>query len=69
MKSLRFNTVRTKGADLKDEFLFQILAASVVPRCHVFFGVVRQIKMASDWLRCILVILLNIANVFAESVT
>ena len=30
---------------------------------HVFFGVVRQIKMASDWLRCILVILLNIAKV------
>ena len=25
--------------------------------------------MASDWLRCILVILLNIAKVFAESVT
>ena len=37
--------------------------------CHVFFGVVRQIKMASDWLRCILVILLNIAKVFAELVT
>ena len=36
---------------------------------HVFFGVFREIKMRSDWLRCILVILLNIAKVFAESVT
>ena len=35
---------------------------------HVFFEVVGEIKMTSDWLRCILVILLNIAKVFAESV-
>ena len=34
----------------------------------MFFGVVREIKITSDWLRCILVILLNIAKVFAESV-
>ena len=33
----------------------------------MFFEVVREIKMTSDWLRCILVILLNIAKVFAES--
>ena len=33
-----------------------------------FFGVVREIKMRSDWLRCILVILVNIAKVFTESV-
>ena len=35
---------------------------------HVMFGVVREIKMTSDWLRRIFVILLNIVKVFAESV-
>ena len=35
---------------------------------HVLFGVVRENKMMSDWLRCIFFILLNIAKVFAESV-
>ena len=68
--------MRIKGADTKDEFLFQILApfrrtldVGKGADSHVFFGVVRQIEMASDWLTCILVILLNIAKVFAESVT
>ena len=70
------NTVRImKGADLGDEFLFQILAAfrrtymkGKAAESHVFFGVVREIKVTSDWLRCILIILLNIAEVFEESV-
>ena len=67
--------LRIKGADLEDEFLFQILAAfrrtlmqGKAADSDVLFGVVREIKMTSDWLRCILVILLNIAKVFAESV-
>ena len=56
--------MRIKRADLEDEFLFQILAAFrrtlmkvKAADSHVFFGVVREIKMTSDWLRCILVIL------------
>ena len=53
-----------KGADLEDEFLLQILAALR----HVLFGVVREIKVTSNWLRCILVLLINIAKVFEESV-
>ena len=61
----------------KMNFCSRFLRLSVVPRCrerpqiamHVFFGVVREIKMASDWLRCIFVIFLNITKVFAESVT
>ena len=67
--------LRIKGVDLEDKFLFQILAAfrrtlmqEKAADSHVLFGVVREIKMTSDWLRCILVILLNIAKVFAESV-
>ena len=35
----------------------------------MLFGVVRDIKMTSDWLECVLVILVNIAKVFVESVT
>ena len=64
-----------KRADLEDEFLLQILAAfrrtlmlGKPADSHVLFGVVQEIKMMSDWLRCILVILLIIAKVFAESV-
>ena len=64
-----------KGADLEDGFLFQILAAfrrtlmkGKAADSHVSFGVVTEIKMTSDWLRFILVILLNIAKVFVESV-
>ena len=56
-------------------FLFQILAAfrhtlmlGKVADSHVQFGVVREIKMMSNWLRCILVILLKITKEFAESV-
>ena len=51
-----------KGADLEDEFLFQILAAfrrtlmkGKVADSHVLFNVAREIKMTSDWLRCIFV--------------
>ena len=36
---------------------------------HVLFGAVMEIKMTSDWLICILVVLLDIAKVFAESLT
>ena len=59
----------------KMNFCSRFLRLSVVPRCRerpqiamCFFGVVREIKMTSDWLRYIFVILLNIAKVFAESV-
>ena len=34
----------------------------------MLFGVVREIKMTSDWPRCIPVVLLTIAKVFAEKV-
>ena len=67
--------MRIKSADLEDEFLFQLLADfrrtlmyGKAADSHVLFGEVREINMTSDWLRCILVILLNIAKVFAESV-
>ena len=46
----------------KMNFCSRFLRLSVVPRCRegpqiamCFLGVVREIKMASDWLRCILV--------------
>ena len=52
----------------KMNFCSRFLRLSVVPRCREMpqiamcvFGVVREIKMTSDWLRYILVILLNIA--------
>ena len=35
---------------------------------HVLFGVVMEIKMTSDWLRCIPVVLLNIVKVFGKLV-
>ena len=60
----------------KMNFCSRFLRLSVVPRCRerpqiamCFLGVVREVKLTSDWLRCIFVILLNIAKVFAESVT
>jgi len=67
--------LRIKGADLEDKFLFQIPAAlcrtpmqGKAADSHALPGAARETKMTSDWLRCILVILLNIAKVFAESV-
>ena len=57
---------------MEDEFLLQILATFrrtlmlKAADSHVFFGVVKEIKMTSDWLRCILTILLKITKVFNE---
>ena len=60
----------------KMNFCSRFLWLSVVPRCRerpqiamCFLELGLEIKMMSDWLGCILVILLNIAKVFTESVT
>ena len=54
------NTVGIKGADLEDEFLFQIIAAfrrtctlmwGKATERHVLFVVIGEIKMTSNWLR------------------
>ena len=35
--------------------------------CHVFVRVVRQVKVSSDWSRCIFVISLNVSKMLAKS--
>ena len=59
----------------KMNFFSRFLRLSVVPRCRerpqiatCFLEWLGSLKMTSDWLSCILVILLKMAKVFAESV-
>ena len=55
-----FYSVGIKSADLEDEFLFLNFEGFCVTmmrrnatECHVLVRVVRQIKMSTDWFRCI----------------
>ena len=64
-----------KGADLKNESLLQVFAAvcgtlmqGKAANRHVFFEMIKEIKMPRDWFRCVFVILLNVTLMFSESV-
>ena len=37
--------------------------------CHILLGMVREIKVSSEWFGCVLVISFHVAKVFSESVT
>ena len=69
-------TVEIKNADLKVKFLFYSFAAfrtahmqGKAANCHMLLRMIREIKVSSDWFRCVLVISLYVAKVFSESVT
>ena len=61
---------------MEDKLMFLVFTAFRVALihgkaayCHVVSGVVRQIKVSRDRLRCIFVISFDVTQMFAETVT